>query len=80
MDLLNDYTGDFIAPVQAVTRGMKRKRLLKSYRYRTSSENLDLHTGGLLISRCLTLRDKLILLCSSVFFCGELAGVVGDLL
>ncbi|XP_043087520.1 cAMP-specific 3',5'-cyclic phosphodiesterase 4D isoform X5 [Puntigrus tetrazona] len=33
MDLERDDTGDFIAPSEAVTRGMKRKRLLKSYSF-----------------------------------------------
>ncbi|XP_016369040.1 cAMP-specific 3',5'-cyclic phosphodiesterase 4D isoform X5 [Sinocyclocheilus rhinocerous] len=33
MDLLKGHTGNFIAPSEAVTRGMKRKRLLKSYSF-----------------------------------------------
>ncbi|XP_026104720.1 cAMP-specific 3',5'-cyclic phosphodiesterase 4D-like isoform X1 [Carassius auratus] len=33
MDLQKDHTGDFIAPSEATTRGMKRKRLLKSYSF-----------------------------------------------
>lgn len=39
MDVQKDCTDNFIAPGETVSRGMKRKRLLKSYRYCTCSEN-----------------------------------------